>query len=394
MSFNRRNFLKGLSLIGLGATTSAYAKDIVDTQTEQFAFACPPYLQNLTDNTITICSIFNKPCLAWVDILDNNNQVIETVYQVEDGMRNANSEVFKFRVPTKNSSLRYRVSAKEITKFEPYKIEYGSLIQSDSTGITLPESKQKSINCLILNDVHEQKDSYGYLYEKSKLPKKDLVFLNGDSFHYVTNQQDLTEKLLKPIGDKFASHTPFLMIRGNHETRGSFSRSYKNYFDYPENKFYQAFKMGPIFWIILDSGEDKPDDHEVYGGTVDYDNYRLQQKEWLTKVLQSKDRKEAKHTLVITHIPFHHSDEWHGTKHNHECFHQLLNNHKVDAVISGHTHKYSFHPPDNNHNYYVIIGGGPKAGNRTYVDISANDKILHVSLNLDDGSIINRFSKG
>lgn len=184
------------------------------------------------------------------------------------------------------------------------------------------------------------------------------------------------------------------MIRGNHETRGSFAREYKRYFDYPENKFYQAFRIGPIYWIILDSGEDKPDDHEVYGGTVDYDNYRLEQKEWLAKVLQSKERREAKHTLVITHIPFQHSDDWHGTKHNHQCFHELINNNDVDAVISGHTHKYSFHPPDQNHNYYVIIGGGPKAGNRTYVDISAAAKNLKISLNLDDGTIINRMTKG
>jgi len=394
MSFNRRNFLKGLGLIGLGASTPAYANKLSEIQEEAFAFACPPYLQNLKTDSITICSIFNKPCLAWVDILDANNKTIKTVYQVEDGMRNANAELFKFKVDTANPSLKYRVSAKEITKFEAYKIEYGAAIQSDPIEISLPQAKQESIHCLILNDIHEEKDSYAYLFDKSKLAEKDLVFLNGDCFHYVSNQSDLTEKLLKPVGSKFSSKTPFVMIRGNHETRGSFARDYKRYFDYPENKFYQAFRLGPVFWIILDSGEDKPDDHEVYGGTVDYDNYRLEQKAWLAKVLQSKERREAKHTLVITHIPFQHSDDWHGTKHNFECFHELINNNNVDAVISGHTHKYSFHPPDKTHNYYVIIGGGPKAGNRTFVDISANSKNLQVSLNLDDGSTINRFAKG
>lgn len=394
MSFNRRNFLKGLGLISIGASTPVYAEKIITKQDTAFSFACPPYIQNLKEESFSICSVFTKPCLAWVELLDSNNQVLKTIFQVEDGMRNANAELFKFKINTDSKSLRYRVVAKEIKKFDPYKIEYGETIQSNPIEINLPQSKQENINVLILNDIHEAKDSYAYLYDKSKLPKKDLVFLNGDSFHYVSNQNDLTEKLLTPIGNKFASETPFIMVRGNHETRGSFARDYKKYFDYPENKFYQAFKMGPIFWIVLDSGEDKPDDHEVYGGTVDYDNYRLEQKAWLAKVLQSKERKEAKHTLVVTHIPFHHSDDWHGTKHNYECFHELLNNHKVDAVISGHTHQYSFHPPDNNHNYYVIIGGGPKAGNRTFVDISAQGKNLLVSLNLDDGSTINRFTKG
>lgn len=393
MSFNRRNFLKGLGLIGLGASTPAYAEKVLINQNEAFSFACPPYLQNLSANAITVCAIFNKPCLAWVEVLDANNNTVKSIYQVEDGMRNANTELFKFKLDIPDGKLNYKVVAKEITKFEPYKIEYAGTIQSEPIQIAVPQQKQDSIQCLILNDIHEEKDSYAFLYDKSQLSKKDLVFLNGDSFHYVTNQADLTEKLLKPVGNKFASKTPFVMVRGNHETRGSFARDYKKYFDYPENKYYQAFRMGPIFWVVLDSGEDKPDDHEVYGGTVDYDSYRLEQKEWLTKVLNSKERREAKHTLVVTHIPFHHSDDWHGTKHNFECFHEVLNNNKVDAVISGHTHKYSFHPPDNNHNYYVIIGGGPKAGNRTYVDISATGKNLLVSLNLDDGSTINRFSK-
>src|SRR5690606_40285682 len=110
------------------------------------------------------------------------------------------------------------------SKFEPYKIEYAGTIQSEPFDITLPQPKQDSIHCLILNDIHEDKDSHAYLFDKSKLAKKDLVFLNGDSFHYVSNQADLTEKLLKPVGNKFASTTPFLMIRGNHETRGSFAR--------------------------------------------------------------------------------------------------------------------------------------------------------------------------
>ena len=394
MSFNRRDFLKGVGLLGLGTVSNtALADETLTLQNQELAFLSPPYLQNVQAGQITVCCIFNQPCFAWLEIIDDNQSVVKTIYQVEDGMRNANVDHYKFTVSNQENNFTYRVVAKEIKKFEAYKIEYGKTIQSESIKTNLPQKDQESINCLILNDIHENKDSYGLLYNKSTLATKDFVFINGDSFHYVTTVNDLTDKLLKPVTSSFAKNTPFLMVRGNHETRGSFAREFKRYFDYKDNKFYQAFKMGPIYWIVLDSGEDKPDTHEVYGGTVDYDNYRLEQKEWLEQILKSKERKSAKHTIVVTHIPFHHSDDWHGTIHNKECFHEILQKNKVDAVISGHTHKHGFFPPNSEHNYYVIIGGAPQEGKRTFTEISANGKSLSVKLMLENGETINSFTK-
>lgn len=279
-------------------------------------------------------------------------------------------------------------------KFEAYKIEYGKTISSDSIQTQLPFVEDAKSHVLILNDIHEVADSYSFLYNKSTLPRKDLVLLNGDLFHYVSNQEDITKKLLAPTTASFASKTPFVLVRGNHETRGSFARNFKPYFDYPHNKFYHSFLLGSTYWIILDAGEDKPDNHEVYGHTVDYDSYRLEQKAWLAQILTSKERKKAKHTIIVNHIPWFHSDDWHGTLHNRACFHELVQNNKVDAVISGHTHQHGFYPPDQDHNYHIIIGGAPKVGKRTFVEVSSDKKQLQINLKLETGELINKLIKG
>src|SRR5690606_28802924 len=86
---------------------------------------------------------------------------------------------------------------------------------------------------LILNDIQENTKSYEVLYQKSSLASKDLVFLNGDTFFHVVKQEDLTQKLLAPVSHLFAAQTPFVMVRGNHETRGAFARNFKKYFDFP-----------------------------------------------------------------------------------------------------------------------------------------------------------------
>lgn len=390
MTLDRRFFLKALGTISLASTIKTTDAKSQETPQDGFQFETQPYLQNFTKETVTVFSVFNKPCLAWIEILHSDGSVAQTLYQTEDGMRNANAEVFKFKIAHGGKDFQYRVKAKEVTRFDPYKIEYGESIQSESIQTQLPFlPDDATAHVLILNDIHENASSYALLYNKSSLPKKDLVFLNGDMFHHVTKQQDLTSKSLSPLSDLFATHTPFVMTRGNHETRGSFARSFKNYFDSPQHKFYQAFSLGSTFWIVLDGGEDKPDSHEVYAQTVDYDAYRLEQREWLREVLQSKERKNAKRTVVVTHIPFFHSDDWHGTLHNRECFHDLLQKNNVTAVISGHTHKHGFYPPDKDHNYHVIIGGGPKEGQRTFVEITSSKKQFNLVLKKEDGEVIN-----
>lgn len=393
MTLNRRFFLKAIGTAGISTAVTPLSSLANRTDNSAFEFASKPYLQNFNNKTITIIATFSNNCIAWLEVLNEDNSIKQTIHQTDDGMLNANTDIFKFKVPHGNQNFKYRIVAKEILKFEPYKIEYGLTIRSKDEETLLPFNHGDSINLLILNDIHENIPSFKQLYEKSTLKRKDLIILNGDTFHHVDNSSDIINKLNKPITEVFASRSPYIMVRGNHETRGPFARHFKKYFDYPDNKYYQAFLMGTIYLIILDGGEDKPDNHQVYGGTVDYDNYRLEQKDWLANVLKSKDRKKAKHTIIINHIPWFHSDNWHGTSHNKLCFHDLVQSHSVDAVISGHTHESGFFKPNDEHNYHVIIGGGPKEGSRTFIEISASKNKLTINLKKDDGSLIDSLEK-
>ena len=393
MNFNRRRFLEALALTGITLPSLSMAQENDNKVPEgEFSFVIPAYLQNQTETGISIFTILNKQAIAWLELLDSAGNVQKKIYQSEDGMINANTDFFQFTVNEAPRSFRYRIKAKEIQKFDPYKIIYGQEIETPIFEAKLAHNNQDQIRCLVYNDVHEEKSSYSDLVPNQNIAVYDFFVLNGDSFHYVTNQEDITEKLLKPISF-FATDKPFIMNRGNHETRGSFARNFKGYFGYPRNKYYQAFKRGPVFWIMLDSGEDKPDSHEVYAGTVDYDSYRREQAKWLETVLQSEERKSAQYTVVISHIPIFHSDDWHGTLDNRTCFHPLFQQYKIDAMISGHTHQYGYYPADKDHNYPVFIGGGPKIGKRTIIDVSGTSQSLTVRMTRDDGTELGLFKK-
>ncbi len=108
-------------------------------------------------------------------------------------------------------------------------------------------------------------------------------------------------------------------------------------------------------------------------GIVDFDAYRKEQQVWLEEVMQSRAYKKAKFKVVLMHIPPFYSGDWHGTMHCRELFNPVFNKYRVDMVISGHTHKHGVHPPvKEQHRYPIIIGGGPKEGQRTLIKLQAD----------------------
>lgn len=60
-------------------------------------------------------------------------------------------------------------------------------------------------------------------------------------------------------------------------------------------------------------------------------------------------------------------------------------------VISGHTHRYGVHKPQEGHSYPIIIGGGPKEGNRTLIKLKANERELNLSMLADRGTEVGTY---
>src|SRR5690625_5315672 len=66
-----------------------------------------------------------------------------------------------------------------------------------------------------------------------------------------------------------------------------------DYFPTPSGKPYFTFRQGPVFFLFLDGGEDKPDSDIEYGGLSYFDEYREEQAEWLQQVVESEEFKSA-----------------------------------------------------------------------------------------------------
>jgi acid phosphatase type 7 len=397
----RRQFLSAVSKAGVLGTLSAtplagMAKQIQEVTAlpaEGHIFLTKPYLQGPTPESICINWITNRPCYSWVEY-GEGEVYNKKAHHSTDGLVTAYNRVncIQLKGLRPSTTYRYKIFSKEITGFQPYKLTYGETISSEEYSFTTPDNKAAKASWLILNDIHDRPESFEVLLKLNGADPYDYVFLNGDMFDYQTDEQQIIDHLLKPCTENFATEKPFLFVRGNHETRGRYARELKNYFANINHGQYFSFTQGPVFNIVLDTGEDKEDAHPVYAGIVDFDAYRRQQALWLEQQLQSRAFKKAKFRVVMMHIPHYHSGDAHGTLHCREMFGPLFNKYKIDLLISGHTHKYGVHEPEPGaHNFPIIIGGGPKNGNRTLIRVKADERTLNLQMLRDDGVEVGRY---
>ncbi|MFB6455242.1 metallophosphoesterase [Chitinophaga sp. Hz27] len=394
---SRRTFLGNISKAGLLSMVSiapAIAKAAApEAQETNHKFLCKPYLQYPAPNTISVVWLTAKPCYSWVEY-NLEGQPPQKAHTVSHGLVDANNTLHKIPltdlVPGKKYS--YKVFSKEITDFQPYKLTYGEIISSDTYTFTAPDPQVKEVSWLMINDIHDRPESIPHLMGLNGNNPYHFVFFNGDVFDYQADEQQIINHMLTPCGESFSTQTPFMYVRGNHETRGKYAREWHQYFENPGRDNFFSFTWGPVHAIVLDTGEDKEDTHPVYGGIVDFDRYREQQAAWLEKQLQSPAYKKAKYKVVIMHIPHYHGGEWHGTVHCREQFGELFNKHKIDILICGHTHTYGVHPPEpGKHNYPLIIGGGPKDGKRTLIQVKADQKQLLLTMLDDSGNKVGEY---
>ena len=103
-------------------------------------------------------------------------------------------------------------------------------------------------------------------------------------------------------------HCPVVFSRGNHDTRGIHAEEFGLYTPTQNGKTYYSFRVGSLWGLVLDCGEDKDDSHEEYGHTVCFHHFRQQETKFIKNIISNAkteyDADGVKNRIVICHIPF------------------------------------------------------------------------------------------
>ncbi len=382
----RRNFFMvfGLlmSALKFGAHAGVKQQHEVEERKRDSLFKTPPYLQNATATGMTIMWSTNRPCYSWVEF-GKTAELGEKANTVIDGQISANNRLNKIRLSGLKEGAKcfYKVCSRRIVKFGAYKVEWGKTECSDIFSFETIDPAAEKVTCVFFNDLHDNHALYNALGRQIEGLEYDFSVFNGDIYNDPSSENGVIESLNvfnKGVG---ASEKNVIYLRGNHEIRGAYSRCWSQHFDTPESRQYYAVTRGPIRFIFMDVGEDKPDSHPAYSGLNDFSSFRTEQAEWLKHEIKSEAFKKAAFRVLIHHIPLFGYPKSGWIKLCREWL-PIINKSGIDISIHGHTHKHKIHLPnaDKGHDFPVIVGGGKKMKDGTVIILKATTKELKLKM--------------
>ncbi len=326
---------------------------------EELRITHGPYLQQPTETSIAVVWFTNLKCASKVEY-GIGERLDATALSSRHGLIDANTQRHCISMPDlkPGTTYCYRVVSTEILDFKPYEVTYGKRVVSDTYRFTTLDVNKTSFSFLAVNDIHNKDGRLTAMMKGVPWDGVDLVFLNGDMVDHFDADAQIFGGFLDACVNTFAKTTPFILVRGNHETRGAAARRLMDFFPSATGRFYHALDHGGVHFVILDSGEDKPDSSKEYSGLVAFDAYRAEQAEWLKSDLRSDASRKANFRIALFHMPPYGGNNWHGETHLRKLWGPILNEWRVDLVICGHTHRFNRINPSPERNLYTLVIGG------------------------------------
>ena len=385
---------KGFAVISAKVINEPMASDhrpiLVELRTAEKAdkiFRMKPYLQNPVGNGITVMWETTVPAYCWVEYGTDTTQ-LKRARTIVDGQVVCNNYLHKIRIDGLQPGQKYyyRVCSQEILLYQAYKKVFGNTAQSAFSEVTLPATDTDSFTAVVFNDLHQHTQTFRALCQQIKNVNYDFVVFNGDCVDDPVDHNQATSFISELTEGVCGDRIPTFFMRGNHEIRNAYSIGLRDHYDYVGDRTYGSFNWGDTRIVMLDCGEDKPDDHWVYYGLNDFTQLRNEQVDFLKKELSSKEFKKAGKRVLIHHIPLYGND---GKNLCANLWTKLLEKAPFNISLNAHTHKYAYHPKGElGNNYPVIIGGGYKMDGATVMILEKKKDELRVKVLNAKGKIL------
>jgi predicted phosphodiesterase len=330
-------------------------------------FRTPVYLQNPSTDGMTVMWLTNVPALSWVEFgTDTLNMQIAKTWV--EGIAMAGNTVNRIRLSGLQPGTRYyyRVHSREITLYEAYRKEFGKTASTEIRSFTTFDDYQTDFTAVIFNDLHDIFPLFDRLNEQVKDIPFDIAFFNGDIISDVQTKDAAVRTISHFTRGIGGDSIPSVFVRGNHEARGAFSPFLWDLLGkVGTNSSYGAFSIGDTRFVVLDVGEDKPDDFWVYFGMNDFTQFRRDQATFLKEETISDEFLSANRRILIHHIPLYDLRERRADHYQQvlayvrELWGETLAAAPFDVVLNGHTHRFTHYPVGKaGNNFPVVIGGG------------------------------------
>ncbi len=302
-------------------------------------------------------------------------------YDHSNGIIRSSTRMHRVNIPMKELDLAgsYTVHYRKIIERKPYFPTSHDPVSA--TYPFYPIVPGKPIRIYHMSDTHGNfhvTSSTGSYFSD----QIDLLILNGDIPDHSGDIQHFT--LIYQLIEALTSGTrPTVFSRGNHDMRGFYAENLAEYTPTENGHSYYTFRLGPIWGMVMDCGEDKPDDYPSYGHTICCHQFRLEETAYLEDVIKHAGEEYLaegiSYRFIIVHNPFSYMDQppFDIEGPLFKKWLNLLGEHiKPQLMIAGHLHQCNFSPIGSPMDSLgqacpVIVGSNPILENNEMVEYIA-----------------------
>ena len=287
-----------------------------------------------------------------------------------NGVRPSVRTVHRFRIPMEvlDKAGKYEVFCRKL----PNRLAYLHKTKPEpetSQSFNFRKIPEKDIRIYHLSDTHSRLE----IPVKTALAsgRIDLLVLNGDIMDTASGEKQLEYPCII-AGEITRGGIPAIYTRGNHELRGKYAEFMPEFTPNDNGRFYYTVRLGPIWALILDFGEDKADEHPAYGYTIECVKHRQTVLDFMKKVIAGGEFNDPgiRYKLVICHVPFSRyigKDGKVNPRRKHfsvitEWCRVLRTGLKPDLTICGHVHRTMLLDSSDIYPCPVIVGSRPGKG--------------------------------
>lgn len=337
---------------------------------------------------------FAEDAVAWIRIGER------CFYDHSNGILRSAVRIHRVNVPGDllNVAKAYTVCYRRVLDRKPYFPVLEEPIEVEYSFRPVP-----SVNVRI----YQVSDAHGMIDAPVAAARKfcdvyggiDLLILNGDVIDHSGAVENF-EAIYRISEEITHGEIPVIFSRGNHDTRGRCAERLCEYVPLsPTGESYFSFRQGPIWGLLLDCGEDKPDTNEEYNGTVCFSAFREMQEAFLkslpARAEEEYDAPGVRYRLIVSHMPFtcKNLPPFDIEEARYTLWAALLKEKvRPQLFLAGHKHRLGFYLPGDPEDAFgqpcpVAVFGVPHRAEKTWTGggcILRAEEILVINNNADE----------
>ena len=339
-----------------------------------------PYISSLSETGATIVWMTDTPCHAKVLYGPKGEPLAREADHAAHGLLPIGTlHVVHLTGLEPGRAYTYKAVATRVVKMKAYWPEKGLPVESPERTFSTFDRAKPSVSFSAIADTHEDEARVGGLLKAVDWQATEFLVHLGDAYNSLETEDQLVNGWLGPADRALAGSKLLMFVRGNHEMRGAFARRLLDYFPTPEERFYYARDHGPLHLIIVDTGEDKADESNVFAQLNKGEAYREEEFAWLEHhLLTDRRAAEASFRVILLHQP-----NWGWTGEQGGRWTALANKAKVDLVIGGHYHRMTASKPGLQGQDFAVLA----LGLDQVAKVEATRQELRVTVKGKDGAV-------